>query len=371
MYKIYMFDGLILPEYLPQDGSNDIGSGDALTSFSQLPGGGFVDNYGQRVSPQNIRPVTRECVLWADTVDDLYAKFSAVRGKIGKRGKLIVMFDSGQLWWQWARLQRVHMPRTMDAKGHWLTCGLTFTTAAQHWYGAVESSDAWEVGDDTFYLGDGSVYLGMEDHIYDMVWPSGSLQDDLISNGNTHVRNMRIELQLDQNIDTISLRMITTGHRIVWVNPGITGGWTLIIDTGEKSCRVRHDTEGKAIGSIQNYGARIYVVTSTVHGRSTGDSVQIAGTATMDGVYHNIVVLTAYQFYVEKLPEMPAEISEDGIGVVYWLEDSWRNMTVYDRTNWLLLAPGGDSFFLEHSSNGGLVQIQAYKIRFAWYDHYY
>jgi hypothetical protein len=370
MYKIYMFDGLILPEYLPEGGSNDIGSGDALTSFSQLPGGGFVDNYGQRVSPQNIRPITRECVLWADTADELYEKFNAVRGKIGKRGKLTVMFDNGQMWWQWARLQRVHMPRSMDAKANWLTCGLTFITASQNWYGLVQTAEGWEVGDDTFYLGDGSAALGMQDHVFNVGFPAGGYADFLTTEGSTYVRNMRVEMQLDQNIAALNLQILNMGHRIVWTNPSITGGWTLIMDTGEKSCRVRHDTSAKAIASVSNYGATMYVVTTTAHGRSTGDSVEIAGSTNYSGVYHNIVVVNALVFTVDKLPERELPETEIPSGAVYWLQDTWANLTVYDRTNWLLMAPGENQFSFNYTNNGGLAQIQDYMIRFNWYDHF-
>jgi len=126
---------------------------------------------------------------------------------------------------------------------------------------------------------------------------------------------------------------------------------------------------GKNIAGIFNYGARIQVVTTPVHGRATGDSVEIAGTLTMDGVYHNIDVVDSNTFYVNKLPETEAEIQENA-GAVYWLEDSWRNMTVWDRTNWLLMVPGENQFLFDYTTNSGLTQIQAYMLRFSYYDHY-
>jgi hypothetical protein len=371
MYKIYMFDGLVLPEYLSQGGSNDIGSGDALTSFNQLPGGGFFDNYGARVSPQNIRPITRNCILWGDTAAELYTNFNALRGKIGKRGKLTVMFDSGELWWQWARLQRVHNPRPLEAKANWLPCTLTFITASQQWYGLIESGDTWEVGDESFYLGDGTAEMGMESHSFDLDFGSGSLETTLTTAGSTYVRNMRIEIALDENIEDITLWFGATGHRLGWENPLIEGGWTLLIDTGEKSCRVRHDTDSKNITGIDNYGARVYVATSTAHGRATGDSVELSGTEDFDGTYHNIVVTGTHEFYYEKLPETELPTTEGSGGVVYYLQDTWANLTVYDRTNWMLLAPGDNVVSLIYVNDGGLgAQVQDYSVNFAWYDHY-
>lgn len=370
MYRVYMFDGLVLPELVDQNGGNDIGTGDAMTSFTQLPGGGFVDNYGQRVSPQNVRPVTRDCILVGNTLDELYDNFNALRGKIGKRGKLSVIFDNGQIWWQWARLQRVSTPRTLEAKLKWVACGLTFITASQQWYGVIESAEAWEVGDDSFHLGDGTTELGMHDHVFDLGFPSTGLGGVLTSNGSTYVRNMRVEIALDENIDDLGLQLFPNGQRIEWENPGINGGWTLIIDTGEKSCRVRHDTEGKPIALVANYGAKILVQTTGAHGRSTGDSVEIFGTTSFDGVYHNITVTNSVVFTVDKLPERELPQVEGAFGAVYWLEDSWENLTVYDRTNWLLLAPGDNEFTISYSNNGGAIQVQDYSIRFNWADHY-
>jgi hypothetical protein len=369
-----MFDGLILPEYLPQGGSNDIGSGDALTSFNQLPGGGFFDNYGSRVSPQNIRPITRNCLIWGDTADEMYEKFNAIRGKIGKRGKLSVMFDNGQIWWQWARLQRVHNPRPLEAKGNWLPCTLTFITASQQWYGVIESGSAWEVGDETFYLGDGTAELGMQDHTFDLDWPSGTLQETLTTAGSTYVRNMRIEVALDENVDDVTIQFGATGHKLEWVNPGISGGWTLIIDSGEKSCRVRHDTTTGNISFIRNRGARVYITTVSDHGWATGASVEIAGTEDFDGVYHNIVVTDTTEFYFEKLPETEAPstviLVGDDEGVVHYLQDSWSDLTVYDRTNWVLLAPGDNEVTVTYTNNGGTTFYQEYSIRFSFYDHF-
>jgi len=309
-------------------------------------------------------------LIWGDTADAMYEKFNAIRGKIGKRGKLSVMFDSGQIWWQWARLQRVHNPRPLEAKGNWLPCTLTFVTASQQWYGLIESGLAWEVGDESMYLGDGTAELGMQDHSFDLGWPSGSLNTTLITAGSTYVRNMRVEVVGDENIEEITLHFDATGHRIEWENPGISGGWTLMIDTGEKSCRVRHDSEAVNITSVDNYGARVYVATSTPHSLVTGESVEIAGTENFNGTYHNIVVTTTTQFYFEKLPETEAPALEFGVGQLFWLEDAWPSLTVYDRSNWLLLAPGANEFDLVYTNNGGTTQVQEYSVRFSWYDHF-
>ena len=369
MYRIHMFDGLILPEYLPSGGSNDIGSGDALTSFNQLPGGGFFDNYGERISPQNIRPITRNCVIWGDTADELYTKFNALRGKIGKRGRLSVRFDNGEIWWQWARLQRVHNPRPIDAKANWLPCGLTFVTAAQQWYGLVETADGWYVGDESFYLGDGSAELGMDGHTFDLDFPTGSLDVALVNEGSTHVRNMRIELQLDENITTVTIVNQTSGSYMQWTNPGIAGGWTLILDTGEKSCRVRHGTTGMALSAIINRGGRVYVHTVDPHGLSTGDSIEIAGTEDFDGEYHNIISTGSSTVYYEKLPESEAQLVEVSTGEVYLLEDSWVNLVVTDRTNWFLLSPGANVITVTTLTDS-TPQLQDYTVSFAWYAHF-
>jgi hypothetical protein len=293
-----------------------------------------------------------------------------VRGKIGKRGKLSVRFDNGEIWWQWARLQRVHNPRPIDAKANWLPCGLTFVTASQQWYGLIETAEGWEVGDESFYLGDGTAAVGQESHTFDLDFPTENDMAAVLTNdGSTHVRNLRIEMALDENITTATILNQTTGSRLEWANPGITGSWTLQIDTGEKSCRVRHDSPGVGISTIINRGARVYVNALAAHGLTSGDSIEVAGTETFDGVYHNVVRTSTTQFYFEKLAETEMDFAEL-TGEIYTLDDSWVNLTVYDRTNWFLLATGDNFVNVITLTDGVGAQLQDYTVSFAYYHHF-
>jgi len=323
-YRIYQFDGLTITDItkLHEGGSNDIGSGDALTSFAQLPGRGFFDNYGAGDSPQGIRPITRNCVLWGDTEAELITNLKAIRGKIGRRGRLTVQFDDGSLWRQWARLQKVHTPRPQEAKGNFLPCNLTWVSAAQMWYGIVQSGDTWSVGDDSFYLGDGAVSLGMNDYTYALAPGTDTLTATLPNNGNTFVRNMSITLQTDSLCNSLTLHESNRGQTLIWTNPALTGAFTLTIDTGSKSCHVRMDSEGVAIGTIQIRGASILVSTGAVHGLATGDSAEITGTTLYDGVYHDITVINTSLFSAS----LPSLFPDDAyelltIGTVYPLVD--------------------------------------------------
>jgi hypothetical protein len=193
----------------------------------------------------------------------------------------------------------------------------------------------------------------------------------LTSAGSTHVRNMKIKVAIDENVDYFTLDKGQSGAagRLRWDNPGILGGFTVIIDTGEKSCRARHDTDGKDIVSIDNYGGRVYVTTDGAHGLVTGDSVELMGTEDFDGTYHNIIMSSATVFYYDSSSDAGLPSAEGTGGTVHYLQDSWADLTVYDRTDWLLLSPGLNSFGISPSGSAG-TQWQDYSINFSWYDHY-
>lgn len=368
MYRIYMFDGLILPELIDEGGGNDIGTGDAMTSFTQLPGGGFFDNYGAGDSPQNIRPITRNCVLFGATTDELYANFTALRGKIGKRGRLTVAFDNGQMWWQWARLQKVSTPRNLEARVKVLKCGLTFTSASQQWYGLVESGDTWSVGDESFYLGDGSAALGMNEYSFDIGPGSVGISPTLVHAGNTFARNLQIAMITDQSMSNLTVSS-EQGQTIAWNNPGLTGAFTLLIDTGAKSCYARMDSLVSPIFQVRGVGATVLVQTSAAHGLATGDSVEISGTEAFNGIHHDVTVVntTIFTYPIVENPDIAYAI--ELTGNVSPLVNAWTALTVNDRKNWFMLYPGSNRLSIAHFTDGS-TPLQSYQIQFSWYSHY-
>lgn len=159
-YKIHQFDALVLSDYQQDGDVQNMGTGEALTSFQQLPNGTYYDHYGSSKSPQGIRPIRKKCVLWGDTTAELREAMDDIRAKIGVRGKLTVQFGDGTLRWQWARLASVDMPEDVDASQVTLTCDMEWITAAQHWYEIINSPEEWTVGDGTWVMGDGTAELG-------------------------------------------------------------------------------------------------------------------------------------------------------------------------------------------------------------------
>lgn len=369
-YRIAQFGDLVITDItsLPENGSNDMGSGDALTSFSQLPGGGFFDNYGAADSPQGIRPIVRNCLLWGDTAEELVENLKAIRAKIGTRNVLTIEFDTGERWWQWARLQQVQMPRPQSAKGSFLPCNLKWVTASQQWYGLVQSGDSWAIGDDSFYLGDGAVTLGMNDYSFDLDFPNDDITVTLPNGGNTFVRNMRIAVAGDSNLLYIEIDCAQTGSRLSWSNFSPPDQWTLTIDTGAKSCLLREDSGGKTISTISVLGSKVVLSTSSVHGLSEGDSVEILGTNSFDGIYHDIHVEHSQAFHFSINPELFLRENET-TGTVYPVSNARADLVIQDRKNWFLLAAGDNDINVISEGDSG-TQLQDYLIQFRWYEHF-
>jgi len=295
------------------------------------------------------------------------ATLKALRGKIGRRGRLTIEFDTGELWWQWARLRSVQTPRGEEAKAI-LPVTLRWETASQQWYGIVESGDSWVVGDESFYLGDGSASLGMNDYSYEIAAGSTLISPTLAHGGNTFARNMHIQLQTDEAMTSMTIES-GQGQSISWANPGLSGAFTLTIDTGAKACFARMDNEGVAILQARGQGADVLVQTTSAHGLATGDSVEISGTTAYNGVHHDITVVGAALFTYPIAENIANQFALETTGMVYPIVDGWNTLTVFDRKNWFMLYPGDNDLSIAHFTDGS-TPLQAYTIRFSWYDHF-
>src|SRR3990167_4706676 len=95
-YRLAAFDGLQLPIYNPE---SDMGTGAAPTSYSQLPGGGFYDNYGRRRSAQGIRDIVYRGWIYNTSAAERRIEIDNLRAKIGLRGKLALEFEDGSIRW--------------------------------------------------------------------------------------------------------------------------------------------------------------------------------------------------------------------------------------------------------------------------------
>src|SRR4051812_21328875 len=112
-YTVKLAGDLIVPPYLRAGDSRNLGTGSAQTSFLPLPGGGFYNNYQDKISPQGIRPISASRLLIGSAAS-LRAQVQAWRGQLGRRVRLVVEWDDGETMWQWARLQNVDTPRGIE-----------------------------------------------------------------------------------------------------------------------------------------------------------------------------------------------------------------------------------------------------------------
>lgn len=358
-YRIHSFDGLLLPEYMFDNDSQDMGTGDALTSYLQLPGGGWYDQYRDLKSPQGVRPILKTCVLWGDTAEELKNNLDNLRSKIGKPGRLVVLYDDESLRWQWARLKRVSAPRPEKAKAHWLPVRLEWESAAQWWYGLVLGDD-WVVGDLSFLIGDGTAELDQNEYSYDVSSSPDTLE--VKHNGNIYARNVRIEITKNGNLSSYVLWNRATGQYLT-VSPSYTDS-TLYIDAGSREVyEVDHDTLA-TISSISGRGNKIYVTTSAAHGLSTGDDVRISGTDNYDGLYRDIDVSDSTNFTVDIDPKRLASGETETSGTVEEFTDKYASLDAQDKTYWFSLAPGTNEIDVQYVNSGDLTIV------FRFYDHY-
>lgn len=262
-YFIYAFDGLELSSYAQLNDEQNMGTGQALTSFIQVPGGGFYDNYGSNRSPQGIRPITKNMVLVGDTSAALLTALDAMRAKLGVRGKLTVQYDDGSLRWQWARLTSANTPRTRYAVGNLLPCELTFITASQIWYGVVVTDPQWSWGDLSWTFGDGTVELGESGTSTTMTAtgatgspPAGGTTQDIVlaNNGNRDVINLIIHATAAGGSTFAGITFTNTTNGYVCYYEGtINTTKTLRIDTGAMT--VRHNNSGSYADAYANFTA--------------------------------------------------------------------------------------------------------------------
>lgn len=247
--KIRQFGEMLIPQKKEFGASQEdnLGTGRALTSWQQLPDGTFFDNYyGVERRPQGVRPVTKEGVLYAETAAEIEVAIDEMRAYIGVMDKLTVQMRSGDLRWQWAVLKEVDTPAP-SGRPTAVPLQLTWETAAQYWFGLVNSGDGWSVGDDTFSLGDGTAELGQNSYTYTLTVDGGATAQviELTHNGNIPATNLVVRVTAGTD-DITYLRILqftsTQAYPGTWQIyyhdenvthlPILNAGDTLVIDCG-------------------------------------------------------------------------------------------------------------------------------------------
>lgn len=360
MYRIYAFDGLALPEYVDDGGVDNLGTGAALTSFIQLPGG-YYDNYGNNRAPQGIRPITKTCVLYGSTQETLKNNLDALRAKLGKRGKLSVLFDDGSMRWQWARLTNIDTPRTVDAMTKWLPCSLTWVTADQIWFKVIVSAEEWTWGDGTWTFGDGTAEIGESGTSATLTSTSSSLQSFTINHGgNIDATNVAVRITAGTSGITSWGYINYTRNEFMADDTVLAAGESITVNGGDRSAWIRAvPVDISAIYNVGSAGETICVC-SSAHGLTTGDTVEISGSAYQDGVYRNVTVTSSTNF---KFASTRYSIS-DGAGTVTQLSSAYGSITAF-KSKWPVLSPGDNSIAVYVVGNAA----QDSTISWEYYEH--
>lgn len=239
-YRVYQFDGLALPRFRTIEQEHDMGTGQAESSYIKVPGG-YFDLYGSDLSPQGIRPIVAQGYLVEDTPAALLAARDNLRSKIGVRGVLTLQMEDESLRWQYARLLNVGAPSRIAHQRHAFV-SLMFESVAQEWNGSTATPSEWIIGDDSFYLGDGTVELG-ENGTSTALTANGASGIDppvagttqtltLNNAGNKVARSIVIRVTAGTVlIDAIKITNNTNG-KTFYFNYPVNPGQLLVIDSG-------------------------------------------------------------------------------------------------------------------------------------------
>lgn len=334
-YRVRLFDNLIVPDYVTPVGSHNMGTGNALTSFLPLPGGGYYDNYRDLRSPQGIRPITvRSSFVGTQTL--LREQIQSWRALLGERRRLTVEYDDGLLVWQWARLQNVEVERGPTAIVSSIPVVLTWITAAQNWRGVVYGEPEWTWGDDSWVFGDGSAAMGVGAVTFDLA--SADETVTVTQEGDIDAPNVTLRFDISGTWQDLTVINETTGQQIIIERdaPAATPG--VEIDASARSIYLLGSEV--AISSISRDRDGLEVDTVVAHGLVTGDTVRIAETDVYDGDYYYIGSTPPSNFSYTGIPANPRSYGTVGSGIVRKLTDAYGVTTFTDKANWLVLAPG-------------------------------
>jgi len=358
------FGDLELTPYLQRGDSQDIGTGNAMTNFMQLPGGGYYDNYRERKSPQGPRPLTKSCVI-IGTAEELREQLDAFRRKIGNREKLTVEFDDGQSRWQWARLQNVGAPRSEEMKGGWLPVALTWLTASQNWRGVQHLPNGWKWGDGTWLFGDGTAKFGVGAQVFTMVQADSTF--NVVHDGNTDATNVTLRFEISGSWQDMTIINETNGCVIKLTRTAKDSTPLLEINAGARSMYLGDDPDTIAevhrdvFTSAEN---RLYVRVTGAHGLVTGDIVRIEGTGIYDDDYYPVLVVDYARIEVPFASHLTAYGSVT-TGTLRKLRNVYGSAAFSDKNRWFVLSPGNNTVRVLWSPS-----VPSTVLRVGYDDHY-
>jgi hypothetical protein len=360
LYRIFAFDGLALTNFRTRQMEDNMGTGDALTSYMQLPGG-YYDHYGDYRSPQAVRPIVQEGELFGDDYEDLKDQLLALRSKIGVLGKLTIEFLDNTLYWQWARLVQVTAP---SSKNNILSLPivLTFETSAQIWFRTVVSPVEWTWGDLSWTFGDGTAAIGESGTSAAFTATGGGGQIFTVAHsGNITATNVAVSLTAGTNSIT-AYRYInqTTGDTFRMGSLTIASGETLTVNGGDRSVWLFGVPANiTAITNTDGTSATIFVTNSL----TAGDYVRIRGAGVYNGI-HKVLTANASQFTFANTYTRGASLSSTGT-----VEKATSQYSYFatHKGQWPTLAPGDNTIYFTNVFGNAATDAT---IGWEFYEHY-
>lgn len=345
-YIVKMFARKLTPIYLRQGDVQDLGTGNALTSFKPLPGGGFYDNYRAGKSPQGIRPLSKSGIFWG-TDQELFDDLQAWRALLGVRERAVIEFDNGSLLWQWARLQNIATPRTADNKGGWLPVTFTWITAAQNWRQFIHADDFWTFGDDEWTWGDAAAAFGVG--VEEFVLADADETVTVTHNGTIDAPNVLVRLEMTGEWGDVTVINETTGQYIKIDRSPEFGIATIDqtpwieIDASAKRIQAARTIEATIQPAYHDFNPnRIRVFPTGIHGVTTGDTLRLKNAGVYSGDYPGAVSSGDYEVYVPVAGDFEGYGTQYG-GTLQGMYDIYDLAIISDKKRWLVLAPGDNS----------------------------
>lgn len=227
MYRLIRFGTVSLEYYNPMD---DIGSGETPSSYSSLPEGGAIDNFGGLQKHPGVVERVKTITIYDDSeviATNLYLQLLALRGK---RDRLYRRTLAGDIHWMYARLKEVKARRDRFAQ----KLDLRFETQEALWRGDFGGIWYFDAGE---YFNSGLAFDSAQSFALDAS-PKSITVTTSDDTGRAPIRALQMQVTAGSSAIT-SITIARAGGESLTFSGTIVAGDVLLIDTG--TMRVTND----------------------------------------------------------------------------------------------------------------------------------
>lgn len=332
MYEVILFGDTPILDGIARGHVQNMGTGNALSSYLQLPGGGWYNNYRGRKTPQGIRPITKQGRLYGTNAENA-EKVATFRSLLGVEDRLTIRWYTGALWWQLATLINVDAPTTSQMKGGWIDYTLSWVSAAQNWRGVVYDEEDWTWGDESWLFGDGTAEMGVGAQDFDLADADETIT--VSHGGNIDAPNVTLRFAFTGTWQDVTVINQTTGQQIILERGAGDTTPGLEINAGAQSIyrlgTPRTATLSRSLNTLN-------ITTGSAHGLTAGRPIRISDSDEYSGDYYPSTVPTTTTASVP-LPPSHTGYGAD-TGTLTGLTDLFGNVTFSDISRWMVMAPG-------------------------------